>query len=903
MFKHYQAVVKKVMADLSEDELEKAQVAHKKGPVYMEHFSNEMWRQCGMRVFVLSAWKNEHGEVLFGMHDDNKALGDGDSFMKTKDWEDIELVWQEYAQEQFGGEARDGGQQVKGGQKRMKKPVFNLEMDGDGMPLLPDITETKLEEKKAIVRVFLTKHYRICSGIDKAVVLSGGCKLEGAFQVAKLGYHCLAQFLAQRNKEGDMVDSVVSEKSPPHLKRKRVMIWRPWDSSTESESEAEGPGNVEHEVPKMQLRHRREQLGIYTSFSSFNMSTAAETSFAELKAITRQIVDIVCMAQLLPPGNSHLALKAQVTEQVAKAVRDHEDAPCILGIVLSCSKELLCIRQVSPQDSPDWHSISHNDCCLQRHSWRHKVSAWEALGDQTFDLPVDAPKSPDTVVVDLPSPPVIAGSIASPLFSTINESREKHKDKGKGNVLDADLEHEVDGSRKRKSPLISGPFSQPPKSAMKSRKRAKSARVVKSAEFVESEDEHVDKPAAQGGPVILVHSLTSVSPQIPKKRPFGPVNVIARRHADVAGQTDSTSNTPMVTPVVAPTVINGPAGSPLEVVEHSDLVSNTPAVTPDVAPTVINTDDILIPGPMKQPMLGLQQCGVALHDPVRQEDWERPSLLSPPKRSWGKSTTRKARSQTPSKGPSTSQPKARACSQSRGVAGATSAGATRTASGSAATMPKTHGCSKTITAVKAPAPPPTPSPAPAHACVPRGALDVPMPDLHSMAMTICDSAGRINALKDLVAEQGRRINTLTRLHESLQCGTMEPHPSFPLPTTPAIATSLLLDQSVAGTTSPSQSALPPLINLSMAVYDTVMEPTPSKIEDPSAIKGLSFEPSQVQPALDPSPTPPTAGAILVLDDPHNLVPEYNSADEMDVEVKVEVEGGDEGHLGEVDMST
>ncbi|KAG1834082.1 hypothetical protein DFJ58DRAFT_847670 [Suillus subalutaceus] len=101
---HYQAAVKRVMAELSDDELEKAkdtaeewssnfpppeiqaQVAHKKGLVYMEHFSKEMWRQCGMRVFVMSAWKNEQGEVLFGMHDDNEALGDGESFMKTKDW-------------------------------------------------------------------------------------------------------------------------------------------------------------------------------------------------------------------------------------------------------------------------------------------------------------------------------------------------------------------------------------------------------------------------------------------------------------------------------------------------------------------------------------------------------------------------------------------------------------------------------------------------------------------------------------------------------------------------------------------------------------------------------------------------------------------------------------------------
>jgi hypothetical protein len=132
MFKHYQAAVKGVMAELDDNELEKtketveewsnnfpppkiqAQVARKKGLAYMEHFLKEMWRQCRMRVFVLSAWKNEKGEVLFGMymnlsvirdhssqymscsHNDNEELGDGDSFMKMKDWEDIEPVWQEY---------------------------------------------------------------------------------------------------------------------------------------------------------------------------------------------------------------------------------------------------------------------------------------------------------------------------------------------------------------------------------------------------------------------------------------------------------------------------------------------------------------------------------------------------------------------------------------------------------------------------------------------------------------------------------------------------------------------------------------------------------------------------------------------------------------------------------------
>ncbi|KIK36279.1 hypothetical protein CY34DRAFT_16490 [Suillus luteus UH-Slu-Lm8-n1] len=98
----------------------------------------------------MSAWKKEKREVLFGMHDDNEALGDRDSFMKTKDWEDIEPVWQEYVQEQFSAGAWDGGRQ----------PAFELDMDEDGMPLLPDIMDTKLEKKKAIVRTFLTSHYK-----------------------------------------------------------------------------------------------------------------------------------------------------------------------------------------------------------------------------------------------------------------------------------------------------------------------------------------------------------------------------------------------------------------------------------------------------------------------------------------------------------------------------------------------------------------------------------------------------------------------------------------------------------------------------------------------------------------------------------------------------------------------
>ncbi|KAG2089131.1 uncharacterized protein F5147DRAFT_780728 [Suillus discolor] len=272
MFKHYQAAVKRVMAELNDNELEKvketaeewsnncpppeiqAQVARKKGPAYMEHFLNEMWRQCGMRVFVMSAWKNEKGEVLFGMHDDNEALGDGDSFMKMKDWEDIEPVWQEYAQEQF---------------------AFELEMDREGMPFLPDITDTKLEEKKAIVRAFLTSHYRefLVASSDKLfnawtqgyddfvarmylpadVDLKEPSKLQNWDTTALLHFWRARQetgegptflFKAWKNKDGDMVPSVISGNLPsPQTcivrRQQRITIRRSRDSSTEAESDKE----------------------------------------------------------------------------------------------------------------------------------------------------------------------------------------------------------------------------------------------------------------------------------------------------------------------------------------------------------------------------------------------------------------------------------------------------------------------------------------------------------------------------------------------------------------------------------------------------------------------------------------------------------------------------------------
>ncbi|KAG2336325.1 hypothetical protein BDR05DRAFT_953452 [Suillus weaverae] len=224
--------------------------------------------------------------------------------------------------------------------------------------------------------------------------------------------------------------------------------------------------------------------------------------------------------------------------------------------------------------------------------------------------------------------------------------------------------------------------------------------------------------------------------------------------------------------------------------------------------------------------------------------------------------------------------------QSRGPSSTSS-----TSSVTVVTTPKTQMCgrSKTITAVHVPAAVPAPASAPlpsSSSAVPRAALDVPMPDLHGMAIVIWDAAARITLLKAHVAEQDGKIDTLQHLHEGLRWEIIDWHPSFLLSDPPANATSLLLDQAMPEATSPPESALPSLAHLPMAGVG----PTPPKIDTPYAIEDLMFEFSQVQPPLDPLPTPPgplISREIIQADDLGNLFPEYNSDNDMDVEVKVE----------------
>ncbi|KAG1814429.1 uncharacterized protein BJ212DRAFT_1482160 [Suillus subaureus] len=600
------------------------------------------------------------------------------------------------------------------------------------------------------------------------------------------------------------------------------------------------------------------------------MSTPVDNSLTSLKASTAQIMAIISSAQQIPPGNSHFSLTTQVSSLVAQVIKDYGSGP-LPSIVLSCSKELLRIQGMTPQVWPNWHNIGYDNPHLLMHVWCPKLLAWEALGDHTFDLPVAAPPSTGPIPVDLPSPPIHASSVAGPSTGTTTE----FQDKGKGKAIDADPEPEAEESQKRKSPMILGLSSQPPKSAMKTCKHAKSSRWVTSKPLVDSEDEEDMgiQPLSGGVPEVILPWLSNLprSPQVLTKKPFGPTTVIAGSHPAVIEPSQPTSE------------------SPVE------------------APPVINGGDILIPGPnnpcqactkLKWPCATQldkrtrNPCMLCICCTTKKVKCIPATMGTLLKRVHGSSTTQNTRSRmpskTPSKAPPTSQSKAQTCSQSHGKSG--------TPGVAAVTTPKTQMCgrSKTITAIKAPAPAPAHkspkfSPPSSSSAVPAAALDLPMPDHHAMAIVIWDGAACIAILEACVAEQDGMIDTLQCLHEGLRCKIIDWHPASPLPEPPANATSLLLDQSIPPTMSPSTSALPPLIDLSIGE----MTPTPPKFEDASTIEGLLFEYNRVvQPEV-----PDTSSKIVDLGDLGNLVPEYDSSNDMDVEVKVEASSE------EVDMAT
>ncbi|KAG1890020.1 hypothetical protein F4604DRAFT_1914568 [Suillus subluteus] len=137
-----------------------ASVAESKGADMIEHFATEMFKQAGMRVFVMSAWQDSRGKLMVGVsqdhwrHDFNEQFGGGESFLKTRDWDGIFMPeWQQYAGDQFDVQDQD-----------VPQILLELEEDNDGWPMLPDTMGWKQGDQQHVIRSFLARHYRMCMG-------------------------------------------------------------------------------------------------------------------------------------------------------------------------------------------------------------------------------------------------------------------------------------------------------------------------------------------------------------------------------------------------------------------------------------------------------------------------------------------------------------------------------------------------------------------------------------------------------------------------------------------------------------------------------------------------------------------------------------------------------------------
>ncbi|KAG2136985.1 uncharacterized protein EDB93DRAFT_1253841 [Suillus bovinus] len=359
--------------------------------------------------------------------------------------------------------------------------------------------------------------------------------------------------------------------------------------------------------------------------------------------------------------------------------------------------------------------------------------------------------------------------------------------------------------------------------------------------FVESEDEEdsVTQPISRGVPEVVLPWLSPDvarmsgsprSPQSPKKKPFGPATAIASKRPEVIEPPQATpeplvevhpSHRRRTTLARLATRWNGPAQLGLTRGPAPLCMSCVYCTTKKIKCISVNPS----PGPPGGPDPGpLPKLPPKLRPPC-----------NPP------AHQSQVSSVTP--GPSRAQtPKV-----------------------------QTRGRSKTVTAAKEPTPAPAlPS---STSGVPHSALDVPMLDLHAMAMA--DSGGLTPCNAFMKAFNAKSSSSTQHFHFRMP-KVMQHHFCF-------INLSL----------RPCQPLHPHfLLSLTCLWKGWSPTPPPPNLQDESAIDGLIFELNQIHPEVSQMPS-----EIVKPDDPGNLFPEYDSVEEMDVQVKGEPSGED------VDMTT
>ncbi|KAG1894986.1 uncharacterized protein F5891DRAFT_984571 [Suillus fuscotomentosus] len=176
MMKHYQRIVTEIMQGLTSDELQEAEatalawsqegppadiqanITKTKGESLIKHFAKEMYRQAGMRLFVISAWKAPDGMISM-----MSLVAVNNSWIPKigrSSWRNEIHMWRNSL---VGNQifVEGNGNQVIGKKKWQARQLFDFELNDAGMPTIPAYEDLDLQSTKDLIHDFITVHYRL----------------------------------------------------------------------------------------------------------------------------------------------------------------------------------------------------------------------------------------------------------------------------------------------------------------------------------------------------------------------------------------------------------------------------------------------------------------------------------------------------------------------------------------------------------------------------------------------------------------------------------------------------------------------------------------------------------------------------------------------------------------------
>ncbi|KAF8132888.1 hypothetical protein EV363DRAFT_1295700 [Boletus edulis] len=150
-----------------------ARFATRKAQEFVKKFAVEMWKKGGIRMVILSGFKDEKGEIFAQVHDFNDEIADGPSFENA---EEVQGSFDRYLSKCFDppkdgdqGAEEDGDREKKQvgkpkkSQGRRRDDVVEKVLLPDGTVWIPEVQNLSRADLQDLVRGFLTAHYRIAT--------------------------------------------------------------------------------------------------------------------------------------------------------------------------------------------------------------------------------------------------------------------------------------------------------------------------------------------------------------------------------------------------------------------------------------------------------------------------------------------------------------------------------------------------------------------------------------------------------------------------------------------------------------------------------------------------------------------------------------------------------------------